>query len=44
MLRSTLTALVRALPAAVAEAHCDGPCGVYDPASARTSLRKRCCP
>ena len=22
-------------PAPVAEAHCDGPCGVYDPASAR---------
>ena len=37
MLRSALTALVRALPAAVAEAHCDGPCGVYDPASARVA-------
>ena len=24
-----------ALPAQTAEAHCDGPCGVYDPASAR---------
>ncbi|MFT4627774.1 MAG: nickel superoxide dismutase, partial [Myxococcota bacterium] len=22
-------------PSPVAEAHCDGPCGVYDPASAR---------
>ena len=25
----------RTVPAPVAEAHCDGPCGVYDPASAR---------
>ena len=23
------------LPAPIAHAHCDGPCGVYDPASAR---------
>ena len=37
MLRSALTALVRARPAPVAEAHCDGPCGVYDPASARVA-------
>lgn len=37
MLRSALTALVRALPAPAAEAHCDGPCGVYDPASARVA-------
>ena len=33
------TRLLRTLdavrPAAVASAHCDGPCGVYDPASAR---------
>ncbi len=35
MLKNTLAALNRALPAPVAEAHCDGPCGVYDPASAR---------
>lgn len=27
--------LIRKLPAKVAHAHCDGPCGVYDPASAR---------
>ena len=27
--------LNRILPAPVAHAHCDGPCGVYDPASAR---------
>ena len=37
MLRTALTALVRALPAPAAEAHCDGPCGVYDPASARVA-------
>ena len=35
MLRSALNAIVCALPAPVVEAHCDGPCGVYDPASAR---------
>ena len=34
MLRSALTAIAGALPAVVAEAHCDGPCGVYYPASA----------
>ena len=37
MLRSALTALVSALPAPVVEAHCDGPCRVYDPASARVA-------
>ena len=37
MLRSALTALVSALPATVVEAHCYGPCGVYDPASARVA-------
>ena len=37
MLRSALSALACALPAPVAEAHCDGPCGVYDPASARVA-------
>lgn len=32
----TITAKVKAwLPAAEVSAHCDGPCGVYDPASAR---------
>lgn len=30
-----LAALDRLSPAPVAQAHCDGPCGVYDPASAR---------
>lgn len=31
-----LTAMLKAwFPAEVAEAHCDGPCGVYDPADAR---------
>ena len=37
MLRSALSALIRVLPAPMAEAHCDGPCGVYDPASARVA-------
>ncbi|AII44021.1 nickel-containing superoxide dismutase (NISOD) [Synechococcus sp. KORDI-100] len=37
MLRSALSAIVRVLPASVAHAHCDGPCGVYDPASARVA-------
>ena len=37
MLRSALTALGRARPAAVAEAHCDGPCGVSAPAAARVA-------
>ena len=37
MLRSALSALAFALPVPVAEAHCDGPCGVYDPASARVA-------
>ncbi|GCE65225.1 superoxide dismutase, Ni [cyanobiont of Ornithocercus magnificus] len=35
MLRSVLSAVVRRLPVATVQAHCDGPCGVYDPASAR---------
>ncbi len=35
MLRSLLARFDRRFPAPVAEAHCDGPCGVYDPASAR---------
>ena len=30
----------RTVPAPVAEAHCDGPCGVYDPASARIARPK----
>ncbi len=30
-----LAAFDRRIPAPAAEAHCDGPCGVYDPASAR---------
>tara|TARA_B100001939_G_scaffold55443_1_gene44693 strand:+ start:400 stop:873 length:474 start_codon:yes stop_codon:yes gene_type:complete len=37
MLRSALSAIVRVLPAPVVSAHCDGPCGVYDPASARVA-------
>ena len=35
MIRSLLSRFNRQFPAPVAEAHCDGPCGVYDPASAR---------
>ena len=35
MLRSALSAIFNRLPASEAKAHCDGPCGVYDPASAR---------
>ena len=30
-----LAAFDRCVPAPVADAHCDGPCGVYDPSSAR---------
>ena len=35
MLEAALKALNQSLSANTAEAHCDGPCGVYDPASAR---------
>lgn len=35
MLKTALSILNQKLPADAAEAHCDGPCGVYDPASAR---------
>jgi len=34
-LRSRITALVAATPVVVASAHCDLPCGVYDPAQAK---------
>ncbi len=37
MLRSALSAIFNSLPAAEVRAHCDGPCGVYDPASARVA-------
>ena len=37
MFRSALSAIFRVLPADAAQAHCDGPCGVYDPASARVA-------
>ncbi len=33
--KTLLASLNRWSPAPVASAHCDGPCGVYDPASAR---------
>ena len=35
MLRTALSALIHQLPSTTVQAHCDGPCGVYDPASAR---------
>lgn len=35
MLKKVLTTLQNWFPAPEVEAHCDGPCGVYDPASAR---------
>ena len=35
MLSDTLTSIFKKLPAKTVHAHCDGPCGVYDPASAR---------
>ncbi|MED5371543.1 MAG: superoxide dismutase, Ni [Myxococcota bacterium] len=35
MIKRLLAGLDKALPATTAHAHCDGPCGVYDPASAR---------
>ena len=35
MLKKTISKLATRLPAEKVSAHCDGPCGVYDPASAR---------
>lgn len=35
MLKSLLNLIEKISPAPVVQAHCDGPCGVYDPASAR---------
>ena len=35
MLKTIATLITRWLPAETVSAHCDGPCGVYDPASAR---------
>ena len=35
MLKNIAKAITHHSPAAEAEAHCDGPCGVYDPASVR---------
>jgi len=35
MLQNVIAKLAFALPAEKVSAHCDGPCGVYDPASAR---------
>ncbi len=37
MFRSAISTIFSCLPATKAEAHCDGPCGVYDPASARVA-------
>jgi nickel superoxide dismutase len=35
MFKNTIAKFAHNLPAAEVSAHCDGPCGVYDPASAR---------
>jgi nickel superoxide dismutase len=35
MLKSILTQFAHQLPTTEVSAHCDGPCGVYDPSSAR---------
>ena len=37
MLNSVISAILNKLPAKEVSAHCDGPCGVYDPASARVA-------
>ncbi len=37
MLYSAILSIFKKLPAQKALAHCDGPCGVYDPASARVA-------
>jgi len=37
MLQQIISLVQRIHPAPIAEAHCDGPCGVYDPAQARVS-------
>lgn len=37
MLKTIATLIKAASPAAAVQAHCDGPCGVYDPASARVT-------
>ncbi len=37
MLRSALSSILHSLPTQKVKAHCDGPCGVYDPASARVA-------
>ncbi len=37
MLRTALSAFFNKLPAETVMAHCDGPCGVYDPSSARVA-------
>ncbi len=34
-MKKTILSLIKKLPAKEVHAHCDGPCGVYDPASAR---------
>ncbi len=37
MINKIFSAIEKIQPAQKAEAHCDGPCGVYDPAQARVS-------
>ncbi|WP_320664976.1 superoxide dismutase, Ni [Prochlorococcus sp. MIT 1223] len=37
MFRKVLSAIFNKIPVQTVHAHCDGPCGVYDPASARVA-------
>ena len=37
MMRLVISSIFKNLPARKVHAHCDGPCGVYDPASARVA-------
>ena len=37
MLRVALSSVFKQIPSKPVHAHCDGPCGVYDPASARVA-------
>ena len=37
MFRTAISLILKGLPAKKVLAHCDGPCGVYDPASTRVA-------
>ena len=41
MFQEAIAKLIAKTTVETVSAHCDGPCGVYDPASARTSPPKR---